>query len=107
MKYMNQNIPIILIAILLPIKAYAVVFGATNFGFSGYPDHTCLKPNKPFKPYSFNSEWEVNSYNNDVDYYNSQLQQYFGCIDEYIEGAKNDIKRIENKAKEAIDETGY
>ncbi|MCF7821988.1 MAG: hypothetical protein K9M17_06060 [Mariprofundaceae bacterium] len=93
--------------LLFPLTAHALVFGGSNLGFSGYPSHDCIKPTKPIKPYSFDSQWEVDSYNSEVDLYNSQLQQYLSCIDEYIENANNDIKRIKEKAQEAIDETSY
>jgi hypothetical protein len=93
-----------LIVVLCPLTAYAYVFGGTNLGFGGYPSHTCMKPNKPFKPYSFDSQWEIDSYNAEVDAFNSDLQLYSDCIDEYLENANNDIKRIKLKAKEAVDE---
>lgn len=104
---MNKRIISILLVLLFPLSAYAVVFGGSNLGFGGYPSHDCIKPTKPFKPYSFNSQWEVDSYNSQVDLYNSQLQQYLNCIDECIENADSDIKRIKEKAQEAIDEASY
>lgn len=45
--------------LLMPLGVYAVVFGGSNIGIMGYPSHDCIKPNKPFKPYSFNSQWEI------------------------------------------------
>jgi hypothetical protein len=104
---MNKRIPLIVLTMLFPLNAYAVVFGGSNLGYGGYPSHDCIKPTKPFKPYSFNSQWEVDSYNSRADLYNSQLSQYVSCIDEYIENANNDIKRIKEKAQEAIDEASY
>ncbi len=85
-------------------SAFAIVIGGTNLGFSGYPDHSCRKPNKPFKPYSFNSRWEVDSYNSQVDSYNYEHQRYIACVKEYLENADNDIKRIQEKMEEAIAE---
>lgn len=104
---MNKRIISILLVLLFPLSAYAVVFGGSNLGFGGYPSHDCSKPTKPFKPYSFNSQWEIDSYNSEVERYNFQLQQYLSCIDEYIENANNDIRRIKEKAQEAIDEASY
>lgn len=92
---------------LIPLNIYAVVFGGSNLGLFGYPSHSCFKPTKPFKPYSLDSQWEVDIYNIEVDFYNSQLQQYSSCIDVYIESANNDIKRIKEKAQEAIDDASY
>src|SRR4030067_623103 len=80
----------------------AIASGGTNLGILGYPDHSCFKPNKPFKPYSFNSSWEIDSYNSQVDSYNMGRQLYVSCVKEYLERAGNDIKRIEEKMDEAI-----
>lgn len=104
---MNRKITAFLIIMLIPLTAHAMVFGGSNLDFSGYPSHDCIKPTKPTKPYSFDSQWEVDSYNSEVDFYNSQLQQYLNCINEYIENANNDIKIIKEKAQEAIDEANY
>ncbi len=84
---------------------YALVFGGSNLGIFGYPSHRCTAPySKPSKPYSFNSQWEIDEYNSDIDRYNSQMREYINCINEYVENAKNDIKRIKEKANEAISE---
>jgi len=98
---------LLLIILISPLYVHAMIFGGSNLSFTGYPPHSCMKPTKPYKPYSFNSQWEIDSYNNEVEFYNSALQQYLSCIDEYIENANNDIKRIKEKAQEAIDETNY
>ena len=85
--------------------SYALVFGGSNLGIFGYPSPQCSPPySKPFKPYSFNSQWEIDQYNLEVDSYNSQIQEYLDCINEYVENAKNDIKRIKEKANAAISE---
>jgi len=84
--------------------AQAFVYGGSNLSFMGYPKHNCDKPIKPIKPYYLDSQWEIDSYNEEVEYYNSQLQEYLDCIEEYVDNANNDIKRIQQKAREAIDE---
>jgi len=40
----------------------------------------------------------------EVESYNTALNQYRQCITEYIENNDNDIKRIQEKVNEAIDE---
>lgn len=85
-------------------SALAIVLGGSNLGVLGYPDTSCRKPIKPFKPYSFNSSSEIDLYNNEVDLYNMLNQQYFSCVKEYLENAGNDIKRINEKMDEAIGE---
>ena len=99
-----RKIVLLLTILLYPLYVHAMVFGGSNLSFTGYPSHDCMKPTKPYKPYSFNSQWEVDSYNSEVESYNFELQQYLSCIDEYVENANNDIKRIKEKAQEAIDE---
>jgi hypothetical protein len=95
-----------MICALTPISISAAIFGGSNLGYSGYPSHSCTKPMKPFKPYSFNSQWEIDSYNSGVNLYNMQLRQYSNCIQEYLENANNDIKRIKEKSQDAINEAG-
>ena len=96
-----------LIVSISPLYVHAMIFGGSNFSITGYPSHSCMKPTKPYKPYSFNSQLEIDSYNTEVEFYNSELEQYLSCIDEYIENVNNDIKRIKEKAQEAIDEANY
>lgn len=93
-----------LFLLLFSTSTNASVFGGSNLGYSGYPAHTCIKPTKPYKPFSFSNQWDVDSYNSQVEYYNTQLRRYLYCIDEYIKNANNDIERIREKAKEAIND---
>ena len=74
--------------------AFSYVLGSSNLGLFGYPDHDCYKP---FKPYSFETQYEV-------DNYNMEVEIYIDCINEYVEAAQNDINRIVEKANEAISE---
>ena len=86
-----------------PVSAY--VGGSSNFsGFRGYPDHDCIKPYEPTKPYSFESQWDVDQWNSEVETYNYEWQTYVNCINEYVDAASNDIKRIREKANEAIND---
>lgn len=97
----------LILIFLLAIASFhssAVVFGGTNFSFSGYPSHSCYKPTKPYEPYSFDSQWEVDNYNSEVESYNYQFDQYIDCINEYVDDANNDIDRIRESAQNAIDE---
>jgi hypothetical protein len=86
-------------------NAVAMVFGGSNLDFLGYPSHTCTAPySKPIKPYSFSSQWEVDQYNMEVENYNRERREFISCIEEYVDNEKNDIKRIKEKANEAINE---
>ena len=104
---MVRGIFAILVTIYLPTTACALVLGGSNFDLLGYPSHECTKPLKPYKPFSFSSQWEVDLYNAQVDDYNWELKQYLNCIDEYIENANNDIERIKEKGQEALGDTSY
>ena len=83
---------------------YAIVFGGSNLGIFGYPDHECYKPSKPYEPYSFDSQYEIDSYNAQVRDYNYNIETYISCIEEYLDSAKNDIERIREKMNDAIEE---
>jgi hypothetical protein len=84
--------------ILSVAGANAYVPGGTNFGILGYPEHSCRKP---FKPYQFNDQYELDNYRDEV-------QAYIDCINEYVENAGNDIERIKESAESAIGEAnGY
>lgn len=58
------------------------------------PSHSC---SKPYKPYKFNSEWEVESFKNDVERYKS-------CISDFVEEQNNAVRYHSDAAEEAIEE---
>lgn len=89
---MRKPVLIGVLTLAIPLSAHAVVFGGSNLSFAGYPSHACFKPTKPFKPYLFDNQWEIDSYNSSVNIYNSLLEQYLSCINKYIDNANNDIK---------------
>ena len=95
----------ILISSLSAVFAQAMVLGGSNLGMMGYDSHSCgYKPDKPYKPFSFSNQYEVDNYNNKVETYNSEIDTYITCIQEYIENADNDINRIIEARNEAIRE---
>jgi hypothetical protein len=101
---MKHRAIMLLLLASLAGSVFAYVIGGTNLSFLGYPDHSCRKPNKPIKPYSFDNRSEVDTYNGQVDSYNFELQRYITCVKEYLENAGNDIKRIEEKMDGAVAE---
>lgn len=88
----------------LPGGALAYVYGDTNFDFAGYPDPTCHKPVKPYRPLPGAGRFAIQSYNFEVDRYNLDLEAYNRCIRQYVEAAQNDMERIKEKALGAIAE---
>lgn len=89
---------------LAPCIASAYVYGGTNLDFRGYPESNCMKPMRPVKPYAFNSQWEVDSYNGQVRNFNMQYDMYVDCVKTYLDNASKDIDRIKEKMKSAIDD---
>lgn len=86
-------------------RADAAVFGGSNLGLSGYPDHSCIQPVKPIKPAMFFGDLDVDLYNSAVRRYNSDLLFYQRCLEEYLDNAVNDIARIKEKMTDAVEST--
>lgn len=96
---------VLLPLLFIPLAAGAIVYGGSNLGYGGYPDPDCNRPIAPSRPYDLSDQWAVNRYNEDVRNFNTELQIYSQCVDEYLENAENDIKRIQEAAQDAIDES--
>lgn len=58
------------------------------------PSHYC---SKPYKPFEFNSQWEV-------DNFFSEVESYKNCIEEFVEEQQNAIRKHQTASEEAIDE---
>ena len=56
--------------------------------------HYCRKP---IKPYSFESEWEIRAFQDEVDAYKR-------CIDDFVEEQNDAIRSHQEAAEEAVDE---
>lgn len=57
------------------------------------PSPSCYEPVKPFKPYTFNSQWEVNSYNNAIDMYRIEVNNFRNCLQNFIDEQNEAIKK--------------
>ena len=96
----KKKIVMLLIFTGIAITANALVFGGSNLtfigypGFMGYPECDCKKP---YKPYQFNSQYEIDSFNDEVN-------RYIDCVNEYMENADNDMKRIKEAKDDAYNE---
>jgi|TARA_B110000503_G_C6954606_1_gene332446 hypothetical protein len=99
-----RKIFIAIIIMIVSSNSFGIVFGGSNLGFLGYDEHSCTKPYRPTEPYSFDSQWAIDNYNNEVDQYNYEQELYVSCIKKYVENAQNDIKRIGEAIDDAIDE---
>ncbi len=75
-----------------------LVIGLVTLADSYTPSYSC---SKPYKPYEFNDEWEIKQFE-------SEVEDYRRCIEDFIEEEKEDIKRHQNAIEEATDEwNGY
>ena len=92
------------LAVCIATSAMAYVIGGSNLGYSGYPEHKCFKPSKPIKPFDVNDQMQVDFYKRQVLTYNLQLSSYAECIKDYVNNAKLDMQRIQEAAKQAVDE---
>lgn len=95
---MNKKIIVALIVGLVSVFAvFALVLGGTNFGITGYPKFSAIKPSKP---YSYNGTVSKREYDN----YRSSVVSYVEKAQEYLENADNDIKRIKEIQEDVIDD---
>lgn len=58
------------------------------------PSYSC---SKPYKPYQFNSQWEIDVFNNDV-------QRYKRCISDFVEEQNEAAEKHRQAASDAIDD---
>ena len=79
----------IILIVLLVTNSFSFVAGGSNLDYFGYPQHNCKKP---YKPYEFRDQWEL-------DDYKYSYNRYIKCINEYIENGNNDIKNTRRTAK--------
>ena len=91
-----------LIAVAAWAPAAAQTPGGSNFGSFTYPAHSCGgAPLLPVKPQNMSSVRGVETYNREVDAYNSRLEIYSDCIRAYVARASADVERIREKAADA------
>jgi hypothetical protein len=82
--------------------AAAAVTGGSNFT-APYPDSTCgPRPVKPEEP-AGRMEGAITFYNQRVGAYNEAAKKYVACISAYVENANNDMERIREKARAAME----
>jgi hypothetical protein len=95
---------LILSACLLAASAaaFAAVTGGSNFT-APYPDSTCgPRPARPAEP-AGRMEGAITFYNQQVAAYNEAAQKYIACIGAYVDNANNDMERIREKARAAME----
>lgn len=68
------------------------------------PSHYCSKPSKPYKPYSFSSQWELDNYKNDMESFYNDVETYKSCIKDFVEEQNDAVRKHNNAAEDAINE---
>ena len=58
------------------------------------PSHSC---SKPYKPFQFNDDWEVQRFE-------AEVRRYKQCITDFVEDQEREIQNHRDAAEEAIDE---
>lgn len=58
------------------------------------PSHSC---SKPYKPYQFNYQWELDNFNDEV-------QRYKRCISDFVDEQNEAAEQHQQAASDAIDE---
>lgn len=71
-------------------------FGDTNLSFSGYPEPSYYEPSPPYDNNEYS--WSL---------FQSELDMYRQCIEDYVEAAKNDQERIRESINETVDSFNY
>lgn len=79
---------------MLGVVCVTMLMTSVAVADSWQPSHSCRKP---YKPFSFSNQWEVDSFNDDV-------RQYRKCIEEFIEEQQEAIDNHRQAAEEAIDD---
>ena len=98
----NTNKMIVGAVLLVLTNSSIAVYGGSNLGWSGYPDHSCSEPFYLGSPPSFTTQSEVDDWNYKVRDYNSQMKEFSTCINEYIKNGNNDMERIQEGQEGAI-----
>ena len=76
--------------IFTAILAMAIPVMADRFT----PSHSCFKP---YKPYQFNDQWELDNFNDEV-------QRYKRCISDFVDEQNEAAEQDQEAANDAIDE---
>jgi len=86
---------VLVLALTLGIDIYMSMLDNTPVNADTFtPSHYC---SKPFKPYSFNDQWEY-------DQFLAEVEDYKACIDDFVEEQNEAIEAHREAAEEAIEE---
>ena len=83
----GKRCSILIFAVMVGLPGGALAHSTTE-------SHYCSKPNKPFQ---FESQFEVNNWQDEVSTYKS-------CITDFVEEQESAVKKHSESAQDAIDE---
>lgn len=96
MKINKLTFCLILVSLCSTSIAFGFVIGGSNLGVMGYPSFSSTHYSTPAIPY--------NRDRFSADQYEQEVNNYVRDAKEYIEFADNDISRIKDEKREAIDQ---
>lgn len=72
-----------------------LTMSTNSFAFCAEPSPPFSKPNKPSTPYCINEwnnthtcdDWQINSYNNEIEAYNRDVERYIRDLESYVSEA--------------------
>ncbi|MGR5382331.1 hypothetical protein [Vibrio harveyi] len=79
---------------LVALSTLLSIFSTTALADMFQPSHSC---SKPYKPYQFNSQYEVDSFNDDV-------RRYQQCINDFVEEQNDAVRNHAEAAEQAIND---
>ncbi|MGE4340444.1 MAG: hypothetical protein AB7E55_31520 [Pigmentiphaga sp.] len=76
------------------LAALLIVHATPAMSDPWQPSHSCRKP---YKPFAFNSQWELDNFNDDV-------RRYRRCITDFVEEQETAIENHTNAIGDAIED---
>ena len=71
----------------------------------GYPAPVCgERPDVPERPEKFETEGAITEFNAKVDAYNASMERIIACVREYVANAAEDIKMIQKRASDVVEQ---
>ena len=93
------------ISLMLCLLGSASAWAGSNLVSGDYPEPQCgERPSPPERPAVFESESQIESYNQQVKAYNTRVESYYACIQTYVDNALQDIARIKAKTRAVVDQ---
>ena len=107
MKFLVCALLVFTLLLFPTMYAKAMVYGGSNLGLFGYPDHTCVAP---YKPYSFTSQEQLDSYKWEFEEFTDSHQvidiDQYGVEPSVIKKCVHEIQAKANEIKKELEKRG-